>query len=172
MHKKPKIIGFGEILWDVYPADKKAGGAPVNFVFHAIQMGASGYAISAVGEDKDGEELLEMLGGYSIPYCIPKVANPTGTVQVADESISIEQFSPVQASPYGDTIRIQFPYNFPRGTDNVIDISRMRMTAILPVNVKINPSLTVMDLTVPNTIEVINSDRTIDKHVIIGELVQ
>lgn len=94
------------------------------------------------------------------------------SAQFADESVSIEQFTSNQMSPYGDTIRIQFPYYFPRGTETIIDISRMRMTAILPVNVKIRPSLTIMDLTKPNTIEVLNSDGTIDKHVIIGELVQ
>jgi hypothetical protein len=92
--------------------------------------------------------------------------------QFADESISVEQFVPKQESPYGDTIKIQFPYYFPRGSSTKIDISRMRMTATLPVNVKIRPALTVMDLNEPNDIEVVNSDGTIDKHVIIGELVQ
>lgn len=91
--------------------------------------------------------------------------------QFADESISVEQFVPAQQAPYGDTIRIQFPYYFPRNSTTKIDISRMRMTATLPVNVKIRPGLTVMNLNNENTIEVINSDGSIDKHVIIGELV-
>lgn len=94
------------------------------------------------------------------------------SAQFADESISIEQFVPVQQAPYGDTIRIHFPYYFPVGSDTEIDISRMRMTATIPVNVKIRPALTIMNLNEPNVIEVINSDGTIDKHVIIGELIQ
>lgn len=93
------------------------------------------------------------------------------TAQFADESISTEQFAPKQQSPYGDTIRIQFPAFFPAGSTNEIDISNMRMKATLPVNVKIRPALTVMDLNNPNTIEIVNSDGTIDKHVIIGELI-
>lgn len=105
------------------------------------------------------------------------VASPTSgliliAAQFADESISVEQFTPKQVAPYGDTIRIQFPYYFPRGSNTKIDISRMRMTATLPVNVKISPALTVMNLNGPNVIEIINSDGTIDKHVIIGELEQ
>ena len=31
MNKKPLIIGIGELLWDVLPTGKKAGGAPVKF---------------------------------------------------------------------------------------------------------------------------------------------
>ena len=48
---KPVVVGIGELLWDVFPDVKKAGGAPINFVYHATQLGAEGYAISAVGND-------------------------------------------------------------------------------------------------------------------------
>jgi len=89
--------------------------------------------------------------------------------QFADESISTEQFTTTQQAPFGDTIRIQFPRFYPVGSNKPIDITRMRMTATLPVNVTIRPKLTVMDLTKPNTIEVVNSDGTIDTHVVIGE---
>ena len=46
---KPVVVGIGELLWDVLPTGKRAGGAPINFVYHATQLGAEGYAISAVG---------------------------------------------------------------------------------------------------------------------------
>ena len=39
MNKKPLIIGIGELLWDVLPTGKKAGGAPVNFAYHASRFG-------------------------------------------------------------------------------------------------------------------------------------
>jgi|SRR5690606_1564299 hypothetical protein len=90
--------------------------------------------------------------------------------QFADESISTEQFTSTQEPPYGDTIRIQFPKYYPRNSMQPIDITRMRITATLPVNVIINPKLTVMDLTKENIIEVVNNDGTIDKHIIIGEI--
>ena len=41
---KPVVVGIGELLWDVLPTGKRAGGAPINFVYHATQMGAEGYA--------------------------------------------------------------------------------------------------------------------------------
>ena len=40
---KPVVVGIGELLWDVFPDVKKAGGAPINFVYHATQLGAEGY---------------------------------------------------------------------------------------------------------------------------------
>ena len=49
MNKKPLIIGIGELLWDVLPTGKKAGGAPVNFAYHASRFGAEAYAFSAIG---------------------------------------------------------------------------------------------------------------------------
>lgn len=50
-NKKPVVVGIGELLWDMLPTGKKAGGAPINFVYHASRLGAEGYAISAVGDD-------------------------------------------------------------------------------------------------------------------------
>lgn len=94
------------------------------------------------------------------------------SAQFADESISTEQFKSSQLPPYGDTIRIEFPYYYPAGSTNVIDITNMRITATLPVNVSIRPKLTVMDLTKENVIEVVNSDGTVDKHIVIGKIIK
>jgi fructokinase len=30
MNKKPVVIGIGELLWNILPSGKKAGGAPIN----------------------------------------------------------------------------------------------------------------------------------------------
>ena len=35
---KPVVVGIGELLWDVFPEVKKAGGAPINFVYHAASL--------------------------------------------------------------------------------------------------------------------------------------
>jgi fructokinase len=80
--KKPLIVGIGELLWDVFPDRKKAGGAPVNFVYHAARMGAEGCAISAIGEDVPGTEIIRELEKNQIRNCIEKVAYPTGSVLV------------------------------------------------------------------------------------------
>lgn len=81
-NKRPIIVGIGELLWDMLPTGKRAGGAPVNLVFHATQLGAQGCAISAVGRDDLGDELLNVMDAHSIKYILPRVDYPTGTVQV------------------------------------------------------------------------------------------
>jgi len=73
------------LLWDVLPTGKKAGGAPINFVYHATQLGAEGYAISAVGKDELGEEIVQELDNNHIAHCIESVDYPTGTVEVTLE---------------------------------------------------------------------------------------
>ena len=80
--RKPIIVGIGELLWDMLPTGKKAGGAPINFVYHASRLGAEGYAISAIGDDMLGKEIIEELDRYHIQHLIEKVPYPTGTVKV------------------------------------------------------------------------------------------
>lgn len=79
---KPVVVGVGELLWDVLPTGKRAGGAPVNFVYHATRLGAEGYAVSAVGNDVAGTEILQELEQNKIGYCIETVEYPTGSVMV------------------------------------------------------------------------------------------
>lgn len=81
--KRPIVVGIGELLWDMLPTGKKAGGAPINFVYHASRLGAEGYAISAVGDDELGREILSELDNNAIRYLIERVPYPTGTVQVS-----------------------------------------------------------------------------------------
>ncbi len=80
--KKPFIVGIGELLWDVFPEGKRAGGAPVNFVYHAAQAGAEGCAVSAVGDDDWGREILQELKKSGIHGIISTVPYPTGRVLV------------------------------------------------------------------------------------------
>lgn len=72
----------GEFLWDMLPDGKKAGGAPVNFAYHASQNGAEGWAVSAVGKDGLGEELVAAAEGHGINLQVEKIDKPTGTVNV------------------------------------------------------------------------------------------
>lgn len=81
-NKHPVIIGIGELLWDMLPEGKRAGGAPINFVYHATQLGAQGYAVSAVGNDALGDEILGELEKSGIKYCISRNDHPTGHVKV------------------------------------------------------------------------------------------
>lgn len=79
---KPIVIGIGEYLWDLLPTGKKAGGAPVNFAYHASQHGTEGWAISAVGKDELGDELLAVAEAHKINMEVSRIDYPTGTVKV------------------------------------------------------------------------------------------
>ena len=80
---KPIVLSLGELLWDMLPGGKRAGGAPVNFIYHAMHNGADGYAISAVGKDDLGDELVKVTKDAGINAIIQRNAWPTGTVDVA-----------------------------------------------------------------------------------------
>ncbi|MFT8593780.1 MAG: carbohydrate kinase [Bifidobacterium sp.] len=80
---KPIALSLGELLWDMLPSGKRAGGAPVNFSYHATKNGAEGYAISAVGEDELGDELIEALKQSGVKSIVQRNAWPTSTVEVS-----------------------------------------------------------------------------------------
>lgn len=86
------VAGIGEILWDVFPGRKVLGGAPANFVYHASQFGCEGYAVSAVGHDLPGKEVLDTLSGKGFRPFIASVDDPTGTVQVTLDEAGIPQY--------------------------------------------------------------------------------
>ena len=78
-----KIVGLGEILWDVFPERKVLGGAPANFAYHISQFGFDGCAVSAIGNDPLGTEILDSLAQRQLNHLIEKTDFPTGTVKVS-----------------------------------------------------------------------------------------
>ena len=80
--KRKYVVGLGEALWDILPEGKKIGGAPANFAYHVSQFGLESRVVSAVGNDKLGNEITEVFREKGLQQTIEKVAYPTGTVQV------------------------------------------------------------------------------------------
>ena len=64
--KKIKAVCFGEILYDVFPAKKRIGGAPLNVASRLSSMGIETEMISKVGVDEKGDELLSYLNSRHI----------------------------------------------------------------------------------------------------------
>jgi len=56
-----KVLCFGEVLWDAFGDEKKAGGAPMNVARHLVQQGVDTIFASRVGEDASGRELVDFL---------------------------------------------------------------------------------------------------------------
>lgn len=81
---KPKIISLGEVLWDLFPAGPRFGGAPANFACHAAHLGAAVTMVSAVGDDAHGREAIRSLNNFGIDTRMVTIhANmPTGTVGI------------------------------------------------------------------------------------------
>lgn len=80
---QPRIICFGELLWDMLPRGKQAGGAPMNVAFHLNRLGLEAYPLTAVGQDEAGEELIAFLKNKDIDTrLIQQNQYPTGKVLV------------------------------------------------------------------------------------------
>ncbi|SEP05340.1 fructokinase [Flavobacterium sp. CF108] len=61
-----KITCYGEVLWDVFPAHKKIGGAPLNVAIRLHSLGNEVSMISAIGTDNKGEKLLSYIKEFGI----------------------------------------------------------------------------------------------------------
>jgi fructokinase len=78
-----KIICYGELLWDMLPQGKQAGGAPMNVAFHLNRLGLKAFPFTAVGKDELGKELIEFLSSKNISTLyIQENDYPTGKVLV------------------------------------------------------------------------------------------
>lgn len=80
----PTIICFGEVLWDLLPTGKIAGGAPMNVAFHLNNFGLNAKMLSRAGADELGNELLQFLSkkGINTKFVQQDSSCPTGTVVV------------------------------------------------------------------------------------------
>jgi fructokinase len=82
--KKLNVICFGEMLWDMLPTGKMAGGAPMNVAIHLKNFGQNALIISRVGTDDLGKELLEFIdkNGLDSQFIQQGQNHLTGVVKV------------------------------------------------------------------------------------------
>ena len=94
---KPKIMGIGELVWDLLPGGRQLGGAPVNFAYWCSRLGAEGYPVSAAGNDNLGQEAFEQLAGTGIDLSyMQRNALPTGRVNVTLSGKGIPEYDIVE----------------------------------------------------------------------------
>ena len=81
---KKRVVGLGEVLWDLFPGRSCLGGAPANFAYITTLMGDRGIVASRVGQDSRGLEALRRLEelGLDIDHVQTDREHPTGTVNV------------------------------------------------------------------------------------------
>jgi len=80
-------------------------------------------------------------------------------------------FNPGQSTPYGDTIKFVFPTHYPAASNNLINISAMKIKANEPTTVKtVAGGSDQVDLTKPTEIIIRSADGSERKHILIGEI--
>ena len=89
-----KVIGIGEVLWDLMPDGPQLGGAPANFACHARALGASASVVSRVGDDDYGRMILERFQKLGLPQETVQIddAAPTGVVKVTLNGHGVPHF--------------------------------------------------------------------------------
>lgn len=92
---KPRIVAFGEVLWDLFPDRECFGGAPANFACHASIQGGQVSILSAVGRDLRGDEALRILNGFGIETDLVQrdLDAPTGSVGVSVDAAGKPTFT-------------------------------------------------------------------------------
>ena len=95
---KPRVLVFGEILYDIFGAKRTLGGAPLNFACHFASLGGDAVMISAVGGDENGVRALDEARSYGVDVSYVAVSQkPTGycLVTLTDGVPSYELVYPV-----------------------------------------------------------------------------
>ena len=90
-----RVLGLGEVLWDLLPTGRQLGGAPANFACHARALGADAAIVTRVGSDALGREIVERLGALGLPAGLVQVDEraPTGTVGVELDGAGVPRFT-------------------------------------------------------------------------------
>ena len=91
---KKRVVGLGEVLWDLLPERTCLGGAPANFAYITTLMGDQGIVASRVGEDSRGLHALQRMEelGLDIEHIQTDRDHPTGVVNVTVDGSGIPQY--------------------------------------------------------------------------------
>jgi fructokinase len=101
----PRIISFGEVLWDIFPDGEKFGGAPANFACHAAILGAKVSMVTALGSDRRGQLAIDIFKDYGIDTELIQILSgaPTGTVKIELDAFGKPAFT-IQSNSAWDNV--------------------------------------------------------------------
>jgi fructokinase len=102
-----RVLGIGELLWDLFPDGPRLGGAPFNVVADLRRLGHAAALVSAVGDDELGRAALAASDDLGVEATFIRVASelPTGTVAVTPDPVEGHRFtigSPAAYESIGD----------------------------------------------------------------------
>jgi fructokinase len=82
-----RILGIGELLWDMLPEGPQLGGAPANYGVMAARLGDNAAILSRIGRDALGMDALQILKAFPVDCSHLQIdrEQSTGRVSVAFE---------------------------------------------------------------------------------------
>src|SRR3954454_3784279 len=102
-----RVLGIGELLWDLFPDGPRLGGAPFNVVANVRRLGHAAAFVTAVGDDDLGRAALAATERLGVEAAFISVSRdlPTVTVEVAPDPVEGHRFtigSPAAYEAIGD----------------------------------------------------------------------
>ena len=76
------VVCFGEVLWDVLPTGKIAGGAPMNVAIRLKSLGIDSQIISRTGKDDSGTALKNIISQYQVTTALVQEDEKISTGEV------------------------------------------------------------------------------------------
>lgn len=98
------LVCFGELIWDILPTGKVAGGAPFNIANRANALGLNVAFVGSLGNDDLGSEFLSLIyeKGISSKYIQQHSTLPTSVVNVTLDNTGEPQYSFLQPVAWDD----------------------------------------------------------------------
>jgi len=102
-----RVLGIGELLWDLFPDGPRLGGAPFNVVASMRRLSHPAAFVTAVGDDELGRSAVAAVDELGVDTTFISVAPdlPTGTVAVTPDPVEGHRFtigSPAAYASIGD----------------------------------------------------------------------
>jgi fructokinase len=96
------ILAIGEILFDMFPAGRRLGGAAFNFAYHIHQFAGPLRFLSRIGDDPEGRAIERFLAAQHFPRgdLQRDAAHPTGRVRVTLDAEGSPQFEILSGAAY------------------------------------------------------------------------
>jgi fructokinase len=86
------VLCFGECVWDIYGSDRRLAGAPLNVAARCHSLGVPSTLLSAIGDDRAGDDMLEAVAALGVSVSLPVTDYPTGEVRVELDSAGVPSF--------------------------------------------------------------------------------
>ena len=99
-----RVVGIGELVWDLLPGGPRLGGAPFNTVAHLARFGYASEYVSAVGRDELGRRALDEIRRLGVRTSLVQVSDrPTGLVRVRLDAAGVPDYEIVSPAAYEAT---------------------------------------------------------------------